>query len=48
MPRANRVSSPTRLLKARPKRGVLVRYSDRIAKVLGEAPRGDRFMIGIA
>ena len=47
MPRANRVSSPARLLKARPKRGVLVRYSDRIAKVLGEA-RGDRFMIGIA
>jgi len=47
MPRANRVSSPARLLKARPKRGVLVRYSVRIAKVLREA-RGDRFMIGIA
>ena len=31
-------------LKARPKRGALVRYGDRIAEVLGEA-RGERVMI---
>jgi hypothetical protein len=32
------------MLKARPKRGALVRYGDRIAEVLGEA-RGERVMI---
>jgi len=31
------------MLKARPKRGALVRYGDRIAQVLGEA-RGERVM----
>ena len=45
MPRTKRVSSRARfLLKARPKRGELVRYGDRIAEVLGEA-RGERVMI---
>ena len=45
MPRTKRVSSGARLLpKARPKRGALVRYGDRIAEVLGEA-RGERVMI---
>src|SRR5260370_41556984 len=45
MPRTKRVSSRARLLlKARPKRGALVRYGDRIAEVLGEA-RGERVMI---
>lgn len=44
MPRANRVSPRARLmLKARPARGALVRYGDRIAQVLGEA-RGERVM----
>jgi hypothetical protein len=45
MPRTKPVSSGARLLpKARPKRGALVRYGDRIAEVLGEA-RGERVMI---
>jgi hypothetical protein len=45
MPRIKRVCSGARLLlRARPKRGVLVRYGDRIAEVLGEA-RGERVMI---
>jgi hypothetical protein len=45
MPRIKRVRSGARLLlRARPKRGVLVRYGDRIAEVLGEA-RGERVMI---
>jgi hypothetical protein len=45
MPRTKRVSSRARLqVKARPKRGALVRYGDRIAEVLGEA-RGERVMI---
>jgi len=45
MPRPKRLSSRARLLlKARPKRGALVRYGDRIAEVLGEA-RGERVMI---
>jgi hypothetical protein len=45
MPLTNRVSSRVRLLlKSRPKCGALVRYGDRIAEVLGEAP-GERVMI---
>jgi hypothetical protein len=45
MLRTKRVSSRARLLlKARPKRGALARYGDRIAKVLSEA-RGERVMI---
>jgi len=45
MPRTKHVRSRTRLLlKARPKRGALVRYGDQIAEVLGEA-RGERVMI---
>jgi hypothetical protein len=45
MPRTKRVDPLARLLmKARPKRGALVRYGDRIAEVLGEA-RGERVMI---
>ena len=45
MPRTTHVKSGARhLLKARPKRGALVRYGDRIAEVLGEA-RGERIMI---
>jgi hypothetical protein len=44
MPRTKRVISRARLLKVRPKRGVLVRYGDRTAEVLGEA-RGERVMI---
>ena len=45
MPRTKCVSSRARLLlNVRPKRGVLVRYGDRIAEVLGEA-RGERVMI---
>jgi hypothetical protein len=45
MPRAKPVASRARLLlKARPKRGALVRYSDRIAEALGDA-RGERVMI---
>ena len=45
--RANRVRSAARLLKARPKRDALVRYSDRVGEALGEA-RSDRVTIGIA
>ncbi|QIE30298.1 hypothetical protein [Caballeronia sp. SBC2] len=45
MPRTKPVSSRARfLLKARPKRGALVRYGDRIAEVLGDA-RVERVMI---
>lgn len=45
MPPTNRFCSRTRLLlKARPKRGALVRYCDRVAEVLGEA-RDERVMI---
>ncbi|AME28208.1 hypothetical protein AXG89_30685 (plasmid) [Burkholderia sp. PAMC 26561] len=45
MPPTKRFCSRTRLLlKARPKRGALVRYRDRVAEVLGEA-RDGRVMI---
>jgi hypothetical protein len=45
MPRTKRVCSRTRLLlKARPKRGGLVHYGDRVAEVLVEA-RGESVMI---
>ena len=45
MPRNQPLGSRVRfLLKARPKRGALLRYGDRIAEVLGEA-RGQRVMI---
>ena len=45
--RANRVRSAARLLKVRPKRDALVRYSDRVGEASGEA-RSDRVTIGIA
>jgi hypothetical protein len=45
MPRNQPLGSRVRfLLKARPKRGALLRYGDRIAEVLGKA-RGQRVMI---
>jgi hypothetical protein len=45
MPPTKRVDFLARpLMKARPKRGALVHYGDRIAEVMGEA-QGERVMI---